>query len=88
MSQFQKIVDAYVELGATALTLLQSNGQTQVMDQRSYNQRKQQARKNMKEIVEFEKKLSKVRGGGAVSDVTNQFMRSGHTLVCLLLNNK
>ncbi|XP_022106131.1 endothelin-converting enzyme homolog isoform X2 [Acanthaster planci] len=52
-----KIVDAYIELGATVVTLLRLNGSPEVWE---HAQMKQEARRRIEEIVEFEKTLSKL----------------------------
>ncbi|XP_038058258.1 endothelin-converting enzyme homolog isoform X2 [Patiria miniata] len=52
-----KIVDAYTELGATVVTLLRLNGSPEVLE---HAQMKQEARRRIEEIVEFERTLSKL----------------------------
>ena len=59
-------MDAYIELGATVVTLLRLNGSPEVME---HAQMKQEARRRIEEIVEFEKTLSKVKGASQVGYV-------------------
>ena len=58
VSPLQKIVDAYVELGATVVALMRLNGSSESGD---YARVKAEAREGILEIVEFEDTLSKVQ---------------------------
>ncbi|XP_033625061.1 endothelin-converting enzyme homolog isoform X2 [Asterias rubens] len=56
-STVQKYLDGYIELGATAVTLLRSHDYPGVMEHAHV---KEEARRRMQEILEFETKLSKL----------------------------